>query len=86
MLLREKDGSYNAVNGTKGYRWLESEVVRNLNKYDDIDRGYFQKLADDAVENISKYCDYESFVAETAEDYVNAVPFMNAPEEVKEAN
>lgn len=82
-LLREgkEEGTFGAVNGTKGYRWLESEVVRTLGKEDDIDRSYYKELADRAVEDISKLGDFESFVGESADAYVNAVPFMNPPVE-----
>ena len=68
-LLREakdKDGNtkYNSATGAKDYRWLEAEVVRTLGKEDDIDRGYYNKLVDDAVETISKYGDFEWFVSD----------------------
>ena len=85
ILLREKEkNSYSAVTGTKGFRWMESEVVRNLGKEQFIDKSYYKKLADEAIETISKFSDYESFVAESVSDYVNAVPFMNAPESAEE--
>lgn len=82
ILVREKkDGSgYDAVNGTKGYRWLESEVVRSSNKGDDIDRTYYNALADDAVETIDKFGSFEKFVGESADLYANSVPFMNSPQ------
>lgn len=63
ILLREKDGKYYAAAGTKGYRWLESETVRSLHNEALIDRSYYNKLVDDAVEAISKYGDFEGFVA-----------------------
>ena len=63
LLMREKDGKYYAATGSKGYRWLESEMVRELNKINDIDRSYYDKLCDDAVANIAQYCDFEWFVA-----------------------
>lgn len=63
-LVREKDGKYYAATGSTGYRWLESEMVKELNKEDDIDRGYYDKLVDDAVETISKYGDFEWFVSD----------------------
>ena len=68
-LLREgkdKDGNlkYHAATGSKGYRWLESEMVRELNKQDDIDRSYYDKLVDDAVDTMSKYGDFEWFVSD----------------------
>ena len=63
VLLREQNGKYYAAAGSKGYRWMESEMVRNLGKEDQIDVGYFNKLVDDAIDNISKYGDFEAFVA-----------------------
>lgn len=64
LLMREKDGKYYAATGSKGYRWLESEMVRGLKKIDDIDRGYYDKLCDEAISNIAQYADFEWFTAE----------------------
>lgn len=50
--------------GTKGYRWLESEMVKELGKEGDIDLSYYDKLVDAAVESISKYGDFEWFVSD----------------------
>lgn len=68
-LLREAKDKYGNVKyasatGAKGYRWLESEMVRTLNKQKDIDRSYYDKLVDDAVETISKYGDFEWFASD----------------------
>lgn len=63
-LLREKDGKYSAVTGTKGYKWLESEMVKTLGKEGDIDRSYYDTLVDKAVAEISKYGDFEVFVSD----------------------
>ena len=64
MLMREKDGKYYAATGSKGYRWLESEMVKELGKEADIDRSYYDKLVDEAVETISQYGDFEWFVSD----------------------
>lgn len=64
LLVREKDGKYNAAPGTKGYRWLESETVESLKKYDDVDRSYYDALVDKAIETVSKYGDFEWFISE----------------------
>lgn len=64
LLMREKDGKYYSVGGTKGYRWLESEIVKKLGKEADIDRSYYEKMADEAVESISAYGDFEWFVSD----------------------
>lgn len=72
VLLRESgvndagEKTYAAVGGSKGYRWLESEMVHELQMEKDIDRSYFDKMADDAADAIAKYGDYEWFVADDA--------------------
>ena len=68
-LLREgkdKEGNvkYSSATGAKGYRWLESEMVKELKKEKDIDRSYYDKLVDDAIETISQYGDFEWFVSD----------------------
>ena len=68
-LLREskdKDGNvkYGAATGSKGYFWLESEVVKTLGKEKDIDRSYYDRQVDEAVETISQYGDFEWFVSD----------------------
>ena len=61
----DKEGNvkYGAVSGTKGYRWLESEVVVGNHLEDQIDDSYYIHLVDVARETISKYGDFEAFVA-----------------------
>lgn len=59
VLLREKDGKFYAVTGTKGYRWHVAEVIRDLNREDDIDRSYFDKLVTKARATLGKFGDVE---------------------------
>ena len=68
-LLREgkdKDGNikYSSATGSKGYRWLESEMVKELSKEDCIDRSYYDKLVDDAADTIAKYGDISWFISD----------------------
>jgi hypothetical protein len=63
LLMREKEGKYYAATGTKGYRWLESEVVKTLGLSDQIDTRYHDHLVEDAIEHISKFGDFESFAS-----------------------
>ena len=63
-LVREQNGKFHAATGSKGFRWLESETVKELGKEDDIDLGYYQKLVDEAVKTIDEYGDFEWFVAD----------------------
>lgn len=62
VLVREKDGKYYSATGAKGYRWLESEMVRGTNE-DYIDKSYYNKLVDEAVATIEQYGDFEMFVS-----------------------
>ena len=85
LLMREKDGRYYAATGSKGYRWLESEMVKELSKEDSVDRSYYDKLVDDAVETISKYGDFEWFISD--DPYIpkpKLEDFMNIPEDADE--
>lgn len=64
ILLREKNEKYYSATGSKGYRWLESEVVKNLGKEKDIDINYYRELVDAAIKDISKFVDFEWFVSD----------------------
>lgn len=62
-LFRVKDEKKYAAAGTKGYRWLESEQVAEQGRQADIDISYYDRLADEAIETISKFGDFDKFVA-----------------------
>lgn len=70
LLLRESgvddagERTYAAVTGSKGFRWLESEMVYSLHMEESIDRSYFNQEVDDAVKEISKYGDFEWFASD----------------------
>ncbi|HNY02815.1 MAG TPA: family 20 glycosylhydrolase, partial [Bacteroidales bacterium] len=62
LLLREatsKTGEvkYAAATGSKGYRWLEAEMVQTLGKQKDIDTGYYENLVDDAADSLSRFAE-----------------------------
>lgn len=63
---KKKDDSigFDAVVGTKGYRWLESEEVLKQKKERDIDLSYYDNLVNSAIDTISTFGDYEWFVSE----------------------
>lgn len=104
VLLRSNNDKYSAATGTKGYRWLESEVLlKQLDETttiidengseleihkaallegatDIIDRNFYRKLVDDAVDTISKYGDFERFVSDEPYYMEDQLPyFMNVP-------
>ena len=75
ILYRFKDDKFNSVTGTKGYRWLEAETVKNLKMEDAIDRSYYTSLVDEAIQDISKHGDFEWFVSDDPYDGRFDLPF-----------
>jgi hypothetical protein len=76
ILYRVKDGSYYAISGTKGYRFKESDMVKDL---DEVDQSYYQTLCDKAVDTVEKFGSYEWFISDEfhyEEDWSNV---MNEP-------
>ena len=71
MLMREKDGNYHAATGTKGYMWMEAEMVKTLGKENDIDLTYYTTKVDKAIEKLNSYGDFEWFVSEDKYDVRN---------------
>lgn len=69
-LMRQQDvDKYTSVTGTKKpdgtrYRWMESQMVLDLHKEDQIDKSYYNRLCDEAIDTIEKYGDFERFVSE----------------------
>ena len=56
---------FRSATGSKGYRWLESEMVYTFKEMrENIDISYYDKLVDDAAEAISEYGDFNWFVSD----------------------
>ena len=72
LLLREnkEQTKYDAVNGSKGYRWLESEEVKTLKREDWIDESYYISMCNDAIDEIKKFGDYDWFIADEEAEYI----------------
>lgn len=64
MYYKNEAGKYLAVNGTKGYRWMESEVVRTLDYKNIIDTSYYDTLVKEAIDTISFYGDVDWFCSD----------------------
>lgn len=54
-------GKMASVTGTKGYRWLTKEHVDSFKLHDAIDMRYYHELANDAINTINKFGDFEMF-------------------------
>ena len=89
VLVREgkdKEGNvkYDSVTGTlkpdkTPYRWLEAEFVKTMGKEDIIDRSYYDKLVDAAVETISQYGDFEWFVSDDEQEKPEPIEVESLP-------
>lgn len=76
-LVRENKDKFTSATGAKGYRWLEAETVKNLDKQDDIDISYYVKLADSAVAKCEEYGSFEWLVDPAP--YNCTVPYETKP-------
>ena len=68
ILVREgkdKQGNikFDSASGAKGYRWLESETVKNLKLEKQVDRSFYDAQVDTAVDTIAKFGDFEWFAS-----------------------
>lgn len=70
-LMREKDGKFYAAGGTKGYRWVEAEIIKGTKKEQDIDFKYFDNLAEASKQDIETYGDFEWFTSDQPYDKNN---------------
>jgi len=73
LLMRQttsKSGEigYASATGAKGYRWLESEMVRTLGKETNIDRSYYDNMVDKAAKTIENWGDLEWFISDDLYD------------------
>lgn len=87
ILYRVDGDKYYAAAGTKGYRWLDSETVKNLKWEDRIDKDYFDKELNDAVDHINEFGDFEWFISDEinpANDILDGAPEEVPFEEVDE--
>lgn len=78
-LVWERDGKYNAVGGTKGYYWLESEKVKILGKEGCIDMSYYENMASDALKDLAKFGDYSVFSDLTVTKTEDIAPWDPCP-------
>ena len=65
----QKPSEYASVGGTKGYRWLEAEVIISLANGDldsyaknYIDKSYYNTLVNDAIDTMSEFGDVRAFI------------------------
>lgn len=62
-LLRKDGDKTGALSGTKGYRWMDWSVYKTLPVKPDINWSYYERLYNNAVDEVSKYGDINKFIA-----------------------
>lgn len=64
LLMTKRNDKFVATTGTKGYRWMDVEVVENLNRQSDIDIQYYDAEISKVKETISEFGDVDQFLDE----------------------
>ena len=62
ILLRDQNGKMYSATGADGFRWKESETVKQLGQEDCIDIVYYETLVSKAISAINTFGDIGSFV------------------------
>lgn len=60
-LYRVKEEKYYLVTGTKGFKWIEAEIAKDMSNLQ-IDTAYFEKMAAEAVRTIEQFGSFEELV------------------------
>jgi hypothetical protein len=88
LLYRKNDDKYYAATGSTGYRWLESDYLKEKGMTDVVDMDFYRKRVDDAKKAIDDMVDVEWFLnggdPEKKEDPfvdISLDNFMNIPED-----
>lgn len=63
-LLAKRGDKFNAVTGTKGWRWLESHTIKDFGREDDIDLQFFTLMSDKCYAKIAQYTDAAIFCSD----------------------
>ena len=64
ILYRVQGDKKYAVTGTKNYKWLSADAVKELEKEDDIDVSYFEAAVEEALKKIAKFGDSNIFLGD----------------------
>lgn len=55
---------YAAVEGTKDWRWKETEVIRSLKLEDQINMDFFRNKLDEAIDTLAQFGDVDKFLSD----------------------
>ena len=62
LLMTKRGDKYVATTGTKGYRWMDVEMVEALNKQSDIDIQYYDAEVQKVIDAINELGDADQFM------------------------
>ena len=74
-LIALRNGKYSSVSGSKGYRWMEAELVKAAHKEGDLDPRYHNAQVTEAIAAINKFGSYEEFV-DLSKPYPSSSPLQ----------
>ncbi len=62
LVVKRDTDKYDSVSGTKDYRWLEAEYIKNNHRENDIDMNYYENLVNSAINHINEFGNFDRFV------------------------
>ena len=77
ILVSKNGHKFYAVQGSKGYRWLESDDVHDSGREADIDMNYFNTAVDDCMYDLAVHGDVNWFLSDEPyipPEYINGAP------------
>ena len=83
LLMALRGDKYVAATGTKGYRWMDVEMVTELGKQDDIDMSYYEQQQLEAKKDIAEFGDVDQFMDASillANNWVDVPPYADKDE------
>ena len=86
VLVRKQGEKYYAAANSTGYRWVESDMIKDPENHDKIDLSFYRNMVDKMLAEINQYGDAEWFASDDPyidESNSEMEDFMNIPADVE---
>lgn len=86
VLVRKQGEKYYAAANSTGYRWVESDMIKDPENHDKIDLSFYRNMVDKMLAEINQYGDAEWFTSDDPyidESNSGMGEFMNIPADVE---
>lgn len=86
VLVRKQGEKYYAAANSTGYRWVESDMIKDPESHDKIDLSFYRNMVDKMLAEINQYGDAEWFASDDPyidESNSGMEDFMNIPADVE---